>query len=61
MKVLRCRDVGFECEGEIHAESDDEILRQAAEHVQTVHNLTVTPEMVADIRTKIRDARSTTS
>ena len=61
MKVLRCRDIGFECEGEIHAESDDEILRQAAEHAQTVHNVTVTPEMVADIRTKIRDARSTAS
>jgi len=39
MKVLRCRDVGADCDFEVHAESEDEILRQAAEHGRTVHGM----------------------
>ena len=55
MKVLRCRDVGFDCEGEIRAENEEEVLRQAAEHAQRDHNTAVTPEMAAQIRGLIRD------
>lgn len=56
MKVLRCRDVGFDCEGEIRAESEDEVMQQAAEHARQDHNTTVTPEMATQIRELIRDA-----
>ncbi len=55
MRVLHCRDAGFDCEGVIQADSDDEVLRQAGEHVQKVHGLTPTPEMVAQLRGLIRD------
>lgn len=55
MKTLRCRDVGFDCGGEIRAESEDEVLRQAADHAQREHNTTVTPEMAVQIRGLIRD------
>ena len=34
MKTLCCRDAGFDCEGEIHAATEEEILRQASEHAQ---------------------------
>lgn len=57
MKVLRCRDVGFDCEGEIRAESEDEVMQQAAEHAQRDHNTTVTPEMASQIRGLIRDTQ----
>ncbi len=50
MKRLRCRDAGFDCDHEIHAETDEEILRQAAEHVQSVHGLEVTPELVEQVK-----------
>ena len=47
MKVLHCRDVGFDCDHEIHAQSEEEVLRQAAEHAQSKHGVEVTPELAA--------------
>ncbi len=55
MKVLRCQDAGFDCEGEIRAESEEEVLRQAAAHAQRDHNTTVTSEMATQLRGLIRD------
>jgi len=55
MKVLRCRDVGFDCDGEIRAQSEEEVLRQAAEHAQTAHGVQVTPELAAQVQSHIRD------
>ncbi len=43
MKVLRCRDSGFDCEGKIRADSEEEVMRQTAEHAQREHNTAVTP------------------
>jgi predicted small metal-binding protein len=55
-KVLRCRDVGLDCEGEIRANTEEEILRQAAEHAQTTHNMKdMPPEVVQKVRAAIRD------
>ncbi len=56
MKTLRCRDVGFDCDGVMRAETEEEILRQAAEHAKTVHNLSeISEQAVEKIRTLIRD------
>lgn len=55
MKVLHCRDVGFECDHEIRAQSEEEVLHQAAEHAQQKHGVEVTPELAAQIQTPIRD------
>lgn len=55
MKTLRCRDAGFDCEAEIHADSEEEILSQAAEHAQAVHNVQVTAELAEQIKTLIKD------
>jgi predicted small metal-binding protein len=55
-KVVRCRDVGFDCEGVISAETEEEALAQAAAHVQSVHGLEeVTPEVVAQVCAVMRD------
>ncbi len=56
MKVVHCRDVGFDCDGVIRAETEEEILKQAAEHAQKVHNLKeITPEVVEKVRAAIRE------
>jgi len=55
MKVLRSRDAGFDCEHVIHAESEEELLRQVAEHAQTVHGIEVTPELVEQMKSLIRE------
>jgi predicted small metal-binding protein len=55
-KVLRCRDVGFDCDGVIRAETEEEVLKKAAEHAQTVHNLKeISEEVVEKVRAAIRD------
>ena len=55
MKLLRCREVGFDCEHEIRAESETEVLQQAAEHAQAVHQVTVTPELAEQVKTLIKE------
>ncbi len=56
MKTLRCRDVGFDCAAVIRAETEEEILRQAAEHARTAHNVSAISEKTATkIRALIRD------
>ena len=55
-KVLRCRDVGFDCDAVIRAETEEEISKKAAEHAQTAHNLKeITEEVVEKVRAAIRD------
>ena len=55
-KVVRCRDVGFDCEGVVRAETEEEALNQVAAHAKTVHNLeTVTEEVVAKVLAVMRD------
>lgn len=55
-KVLKCSDVGFECDGVIRAATEEEILKQAAEHAKTVHNLEeLTEEVVEKVRAAIQD------
>lgn len=55
MKRLNCRDAGFDCEGVIRAETDEEILNQASQHAREVHGVTITTEQAAHLRTLIKD------
>ncbi len=53
IKALKCRDVGFDCEAVVTAETIEEVLAQAAAHAQDVHGVTVTQEMVEEMGVKI--------
>ena len=55
MKTLHCRDAGFNCEGVIRANSEEEVLSQAAKHAQEAHGVSVTPEMAEQLKTLIKD------
>ncbi len=55
MKTLHCRDAGFDCEGVIRGNSEEEVLNLAAQHAQEVHGVSVTPEMAEQLKTLIRD------
>ena len=55
-KVVHCRDVGFECEGVIRAETEEEALKLVAEHAKEVHGMQeVTPDVVEKVRAVMRD------
>jgi predicted small metal-binding protein len=57
MKELKCRDAGFDCEAVIRADSEDEIMAQAAEHVRDVHGMAEIDDQTANhIRSQIQDA-----
>ena len=52
-KVFRCRDLGLDCDAVIRADSEEEILKQATEHAQAVHNM---KELPAEVVVKVRAA-----
>jgi predicted small metal-binding protein len=55
-KILRCSDVGFECDGVIRAETEEEVLKKAADHAKSEHNLEeISDEVVEKVRAVIQD------
>jgi len=55
-KVIRCRDVGFDCNGVIRAKTEEEALTLAAEHARKVHNVTeITQELVDKIKAVMKE------
>ena len=58
-KLLKCRDVGVDCDFEVHGKDEAEILQKAAEHAKGCHQgVQMTPEVQAKIRAAIRDEGS---
>ena len=49
-KVVNCRDLGFDCEGVVRAESAEEALQMVAQHAKEVHGMDdVPPEVVEKV------------
>lgn len=38
-KELRCRDVGMNCNAVIRADTEEEVLKRAAEHARSAHGM----------------------
>jgi len=58
MKVVHCHEVGFDCDQVVSAESEEEVLRQAAEHIQIAHGILLTPELAAQVQSHVSDELS---
>jgi len=57
-KVLRCRDLGMNCPKEIRAESEEELLKLAAEHAEKDHGMpisTIPPSVLAMVKAAIKN------
>ncbi len=55
-KVIHCRDVGFDCEGVVSADTDEAVIALAVQHAAEVHGVTeVTPEIAEAVQAAIRD------
>jgi len=55
-KLIVCREVGFDCDAEVRAETVDEALAIAAAHVTRDHGIAdVTPDMVQVVVARIHD------
>lgn len=55
-KVVNCRDVGFDCDGVVKGDNEDQTLASVAEHAKSAHGLDeVTPEVVAKVKSVMHD------
>ncbi|MBI1941888.1 MAG: DUF1059 domain-containing protein [Acidobacteria bacterium] len=57
-KVLRCADLGMNCPNEIRAETEDELLKLAAEHAEKDHGVaasSIPPSILAMVKAAIKD------
>jgi predicted small metal-binding protein len=58
-KQLQCRDLGFECDAVVTANSEEEILAQVVQHGQAVHEIPLDrlqdPAFVSIVRQQIHD------
>jgi predicted small metal-binding protein len=56
MKYIRCRDVGVDCDFVARGVSEEDILRQCAEHAKSEHGMSeIAPELVQRVRAAIQD------
>ena len=55
-KALRCRDVGTDCDFVAHAETEEGILKKAAEYAASAHDMKeISEEVLANVRAAIHD------
>jgi predicted small metal-binding protein len=54
MKLVRCRDHGFDCTFEAHG-SEEEVLKQTAEHATHHHKLVISQELVDQVKQKMHE------
>jgi predicted small metal-binding protein len=55
-KVLKCRTVGLDCDFVARAESDEQIMKQVAEHARKDHGMETIPnDVVAKVKASIHE------
>lgn len=58
-KALRCDDVIPGCSYVVRADTEEEVMRKAAEHARLKHNTRrITPEITAMMRAAVREEKS---
>lgn len=56
-KILKCRDVGVDCDFTAEGKTEKEVLKKAAEHARKDHNIKrVTKDYLSSWRKHIRNA-----
>lgn len=55
VKILHCRDAGFDCDAVVRGETVEEILDQVRPHAASAHDAQVTPAMATELRSLVRE------
>jgi len=56
VKMLRCRDIGVDCNGVIKAKTEEELMKKVAEHAKTVHGISkISPDMAKKVKAAIKE------
>jgi predicted small metal-binding protein len=59
MKTINCREAGFDCDYIVRGETEEEVMKNGAEHVMKDHGMKeedITPEMKQKVRGLIRSS-----
>ena len=59
MKTINCREAGFDCDYIVRGETEEEVMKNGAEHAMRDHGMKeedITPEMKQKIRGLIRSS-----
>jgi predicted small metal-binding protein len=59
MKTINCREAGFDCDYIVRGETEEEVMKNGAEHAMKDHGMKeedITPEMKQKIRGLIRSS-----
>jgi predicted small metal-binding protein len=52
---FKCRNIGKQCRFEIDADTEDQVMQAALEHLEKVHNMeTIPPETIVRIKKAIK-------
>lgn len=53
VKSISCREAGFDCDYVVKGETEEEVMKNGAEHVQKVHGIKE-EDMTTEMKQKIR-------
>ena len=59
MKAVSCREAGFDCDHVVKGETEEEVMKNGAEHAMKVQGMKeedITPEMKQKVKTLIRSS-----
>jgi len=60
-KIIRCRDVGVDCDFEARGNTVDEVIQECREHAKTAHGINdIPPELVDRVKAAIREEEPAT-
>jgi len=55
-KILKCSDVGMDCDFVVRGETSEEVMKNAAEHARTAHGIEqIPPELAQKAQAAIKD------
>jgi len=55
-KVVRCREVGVDCDFEARGETEQEVLQKCAEHAKSAHGMDeISPELATKVKSSMHD------
>ena len=58
MKTINCRDAGIQCDFVARGQTNEEVMRVAAEHRRQKHGMqNITPELQQKMKSLIRDEK----
>jgi predicted small metal-binding protein len=58
-KVVKCRDVGVDCDFVARGETEQEVLKKCADHARREHGMDPIPaELTAKVKKAIRDEKA---